>query len=103
MKKGKFRIRRPDSMLLLAMLVSASILLTTAAGAAETGTLFSNPDLGDFLDGDVTVIRMGPHGPAVHMSLIDPDALQLDGQGNARAVGQIPATPELYFTIRLPW
>jgi len=103
MKKGKFRIRRPDSMLLLAMLVSASVLFTTAAGAAGTGTLFSKPELGDFLDGDVTVVRLGRNGPAVHMSLIDPDAMQFDGQGNASTVGQIPVTPELYLTVRLPW
>jgi len=103
MKKGKFKIRRPDSMLLLAMLVSASVLLTTAAAAAETGTFFSNPDLGDFLDGDVMLARMGHHGPAVHMSFIDPADMQLDAQGNVRSIRQIAATPEVYISVHLPW
>jgi hypothetical protein len=103
MKKDKFKMRRPDSMLLLAMLVSAAALLSTAAHAADSGTFLSKPDLGDLLDGNVTVARMGRHGPAVHMSFISIAAEDVGDSVNARPVRQVVPRPEVYLSISLPW
>ena len=101
MLKGKFQIRKPDPLILLAMVVGFSALMPATATAAET--FFSKPGFDDFMDGDVKVARMGQRGPAVHMSVISPADVRHGEMINASAVRQAAAVPEVYLSVRLPW
>lgn len=101
MFKEAFQIRKPDLLILLAMVVVFSALMTTTATAAET--FFSKPNLEDLYDGDVTVARMSSRGPAVHMSVIPPADVRHGEMINAGAARQVVATPEVYLSVRLPW
>jgi hypothetical protein len=101
MLEGKFQIRKPDPLMLLAMAVGFSALMSTTATAAEP--FFNTPDFDDFMDGDVHVARMGQRGPAVHMSVISPADVRHGEMINASAVRQAAAVPEVYLSIRLPW
>jgi hypothetical protein len=101
MLKIKFHIRKPCHLMLLAMLAGFLALMSTSAAAAET--FFSKPELNDFMDGDVTVARMGKRGPAVHMSFVSPADVRHGETVNASAVRQAAVTPEVYLSVRLPW
>jgi len=101
MLKVKFQIRKPVSLMLPAMVMVFSALVSTSATAAET--FFSKPSFDDLMDGDVAVARMGQRGPAVHMSFISPTDVRHGQAINASAVRQTAAMPEVYLSIRLPW
>jgi len=101
MLKIKFHIRKPCHLMLLAMLAGFLALMSTSAAAAET--FFSKPELNDFMDGDVTVARMGKRGPAVHMNFASLADVRHGEAVNASAVRQAAVTPEVYLSVRLPW
>jgi len=99
MLNARFQIRK-QACLLLFMVAGCSTLVSTATAA---DTFFSKPDLGDLMDGDVTVARMGQRGPAVHMSFISPADVRVGKTVTASAVRQSTAMPEVYLSVRLPW
>lgn len=101
MMKRKLQIRTPCHLMLLAMLAGFLALMSTSAAAAET--IFSKPDLNDFMDGDVTVARLSKRGPAVHMSFISPAEMHYGEVANASNVRQGAALPDVQLSIRLPW
>ena len=98
---GKFQIHKPAPLMLFAMMVGFSVLVPASAAAAET--FLRKPALDDYVDGDVTVARMGQRGPAVHMSVISPAEVHHGEAVNASALRQTTSIPNVYLSVRLPW
>ena len=101
MHKGRHTFRKPDTLLLLAVFVGLAVLITTAADAVEGA--FKAPGLADMQAGDMQVIRLGHHGPGVHLSLQPPNnATQIHSSGAAKQ----PLTdtpPDVFLSLRIPW
>jgi hypothetical protein len=101
MHKGRHTFRKPDTLLLLAVFVGLAVLITTAADAVEGA--FKAPGLADLQAGDMQVIRLGRHGPGVHLSLQPPhNATEIHSTVAAK---QPPtgATPDVFLNLRYPW
>jgi hypothetical protein len=101
MHKGRHTFRKPDTLLLLAVFVGLAVVVTTAADAARDATRF--PALADLQDGDVQVVRMGRHGPGVHLTLQSPSG---GPDVPAAGVAEQSATstaPDVFLKLRWPW
>ncbi len=56
--------------MLVTLLVGMSVFMTTAVDASES--FFSNPNLQDLLNGEITLTEVGHQGAGLHMSFQTP-------------------------------
>jgi len=97
---NKNLIRKPDPLMLLALLVCVGVFTTTAVDAGET--FFSNPTLADLRDGDLRLAEAGGGDVGVHMSFQTP-ATAYDGMHAGSRRQQSVSSPNVYLSVRLPW
>ena len=101
MLRKKRIYRKPESLMLMALLISLSVFMTTAVDAGET--FFSNPNLPDLINGDIKLTEVGHHGAGVHMSFQTPaNNLSNTKPGNLDATQYVPAA-DISLSVRIPW
>jgi hypothetical protein len=101
MLKNKRNIRKPDPLMLVTLLVSLSVFMTTAVDASES--FFSNPNLPDLINGEITLTEVGHQGAGLHMSFQTPATGFMNGQSESRDASQNEPVADVFLSVRIPW
>ena len=88
-----------DPLLLMTLLVTLSVFMTTAVDAADA-SFFSNPNLPDLINGDVTLAEVGHRGADIHMSFQTP--VNNERLESRDASLNVPVA-DLFLSVRIPW
>ena len=101
MLREKRNFRKPDPLMLITFLVSLSVFMTTAVDASET--FFSNPNLPDLINGDLTLTKIGHSGAGIHMFYKTP-ANELTGTRPEDMNSSLnESAPDVFLSLRVPW
>jgi hypothetical protein len=101
MLRKKHHFRKPDPLVLMAILVGLGVLMTTAVHANET--FFSNPSLPDLVNGDIVLTSIGHHGAGVRMFYKTP-ANEFTGElPESLHSDQNKTAPDVYLSVHIPW
>ena len=115
MLRKKCNFRKPDPLMLITLLVSLSVFMTTAVDANETffsnmttavdanETFFSNPNLPDFINGDITLTKIGHRGGGVHMFYKTPANALTETRPVSLNSSLNEAAPDVFLSLRVPW
>ena len=101
MLRKKRNFRKPDPLMLITLLVSLSVFMTTAVDANET--FFSNPNLPDLINGDLTLTKIGHIGAGIHMFYKTPANELTDTHSGNLNGSQNEAAPDVFLSLRVPW
>ena len=101
MLRNKRFFRKPDPLVLLSVLVSLSVFMTTVVDASES--FFSNPNLPDLIDGNITLTEVGRSGAGIHMSFQTPATRVENEQHDFRNGRQSEPEPDLFLSLHIPW
>jgi hypothetical protein len=93
--------RKPDPLMLVSLLVSLSVLMTTAVDASES--FFSKPNLPDLIAGDITLTEVGRSGAGIHMSFQTPATAVQKEQHDFRNGSRGEPAADLFLSVRIPW
>ena len=91
-----------DPLLLLTLLVTLSVFMTSAVDAADT-SFFSNPNLPDLINGDVTLAEVGHRGADIHMSFQTPVNEIYNEPLESRDASLNVPVADLFLSVRIPW
>lgn len=101
MLRKKHIFRKLDPLMLMTLLVSLSVFMTTAVDASES--FFSNPNLPDLINGDITLTEVGKGGAGIHMSFQTPATVIQNEQHDYRDGSDSVPAPDLLLSVRIPW
>ena len=101
MFRKKRIIRKPDPLMLMTLLVSLSVLMTTTVDAGES--FFSNPNLPDLINGDITLTEVGHRGAGIHMSFQTPVNEINNAQPGNLDAGHNEPVADVFLSVRIPW
>jgi hypothetical protein len=102
MMKSRYPKRRPDPLMLLAVLVTLGVMMTSTVGAAES--FFRNPSFTDLQDGDITLAGAEHGSASIHMSFMPPSALNMNRDPSYLVLTDFTwSMPDVYLSLRLPW
>jgi hypothetical protein len=101
MPRRKHFFRKPDPLMLMTLLVSLGVFMTTAVDASES--FFSNPNLPDLINGDITLSAVGHRGAGVHMSFQTPATIIEEEQHDYRNGTHSTPAPDIFLSVRIPW
>lgn len=87
--------------MLMTLLVSLGVFMTTAVDASES--FFSNPNLPDLINGDITLTEVGKGGAGIHMSFQTPATIIQNEEHDFRYGSESEAAPDLFLSVRIPW
>jgi hypothetical protein len=107
MIRGKCHYRKPDPLLLLAAAVVLCVVMTTAAIAGESLSVFPQTDTISHAppqnQNGYMLASLGHAGGGLSVSLLPPRELQqgsLAGGGSAEEMGKLS---EIFFVLHFPW
>ena len=101
MLRKKRNFRKLDPLMLITLLVGLSVFMTTAVDASET--FFSNPNLPDFINGDITLTNIGHRGAGIHMFYKTPANVFTDTRPENLDSSLNEAAPDVFLSLRVPW
>lgn len=101
MHRKKRIIRKPDPLMLMALLVSLSMLMTTTVDAGES--FFSDPNLSDLVNGDLKLTEVGHRGAGIHMFFQTPVNELDDVAPDPREFAQNEPVADFFLSVRIPW
>ena len=99
--KNRYTKRRPDPLMLLALLVTLGVMMTATVSADEP--FLSKPNFTDLQDGDVTLARAEHGGAGLHMSFMSPSVLNVNRDSSYVLTSFTGTMPDVYLSLRLPW
>jgi hypothetical protein len=98
--KIKYTNRKPDTLFLLALIVSLGVFMSTGATAAET--LFGKASFSRMMDGDMKLAQVGAQGAGLHMTFKSPsrenEALYVSQADNYSSKDH-----GVHLSVQMPW
>ena len=93
--------QKPDSLLILVLIVSLGVFMSTGASAADT--LVSKEGFNRLIDGDMKLARVGSQGAGLHMTFRSPSRENNAVYTSRADNGYSSKDHGVHLSVQMPW